>query len=440
MGLEGERVLYVSYNGMLDPLGQSQVIPYLRELARKGVRFTILSFERERAWTSEGKEKCAELSRSLSQDGIEWHWLKYHKRPSLPATVYDVFAGIRKASELIQLRQISMVHARSHIPATIALSMKRRHNTKFIFDVRGLMAEEYVDAGHWKKNSLPFLLTKKMERNAFAAADGLVTLTNRIWPIIREWDGLRNRSVAHEVVPCCADLNRFQFNVAEREAVRSRLGLTGRFVVVYSGSIGGWYMTDEMADFFAAVLQDQADVHALWLTPSGHETVRSLMRARGVSDERYTVIAAESQEVSSYLSAADAGLAFIKPCFSKLASSPTKNAEYLACGLSLIINANVGDSDALITEEGVGQLLKEHSRESYVSTLMKLRAQTRNLEETRRHSRSVAERLFNVSGVGLERYSRLYNKVLNDRPAGSISPKLRRDAADDLMPKADFEP
>ncbi len=32
MALEGKRVLYISYNGMLDPLGQSQVIPYLRDL------------------------------------------------------------------------------------------------------------------------------------------------------------------------------------------------------------------------------------------------------------------------------------------------------------------------------------------------------------------------------------------------------------------------
>ena len=46
MGLEGRRVLFISYNGMLDPLGQSQVIPYLRELAKRGVRFTLLSFER----------------------------------------------------------------------------------------------------------------------------------------------------------------------------------------------------------------------------------------------------------------------------------------------------------------------------------------------------------------------------------------------------------
>ena len=54
MGLDGRRVLFISYNGMLDPLGQSQVIPYLRELAKRGVRFTLLSFERPDAFAPEG--------------------------------------------------------------------------------------------------------------------------------------------------------------------------------------------------------------------------------------------------------------------------------------------------------------------------------------------------------------------------------------------------
>ena len=40
MELEGRRVLFISYNGMLDPLGQTQVIPYLRGLAKRGVQFT----------------------------------------------------------------------------------------------------------------------------------------------------------------------------------------------------------------------------------------------------------------------------------------------------------------------------------------------------------------------------------------------------------------
>ena len=58
MALEGRRVLFISYNGMLDPLGQSQVLPYLRELAKRGVRFTLLSFERPKAFTAEGVAHC----------------------------------------------------------------------------------------------------------------------------------------------------------------------------------------------------------------------------------------------------------------------------------------------------------------------------------------------------------------------------------------------
>src|ERR1043166_8563945 len=130
MALEGRRVLFVSYNGMLDPLGQSQVIPYLRELAKRGVKFTLLSFERTKAFTPEGVRQCEQLREKLQGHGIEWHWLRYHQRPSVPATIYDVLAGIRKASSLMRRNRIEMVHARGHIPATIALALKRRFGAK----------------------------------------------------------------------------------------------------------------------------------------------------------------------------------------------------------------------------------------------------------------------------------------------------------------------
>src|SRR5689334_790538 len=97
MALEGRRVLFISYNGMLDPLGQSQVLPYLRELAKRGVRFTLLSFERDKAFTADGIAQCEQLREKLKTENIEWHWLRYHQRPSIPATIYDVMAGIRKA-------------------------------------------------------------------------------------------------------------------------------------------------------------------------------------------------------------------------------------------------------------------------------------------------------------------------------------------------------
>jgi len=151
----------------------------------------------------------------------------------------------------------------------------------------------------------------------------------------------------------------------------------------------------------------------LWLTPAKHERIRALMRARGVSEDDYTVLAVALPDVPSYLSASDAGLAFIKPCFSKLASSPTKYAEYLGCGLPLIINAGIGDSDVLITREGVSALVSDFKKSEYEKALIALESFVRDADETSRHSREVAERLFDVSAVGVNRYLRLYENVFN---------------------------
>lgn len=415
MALDGRRVLYISYNGMLDPLGQSQVIPYLKALSRQGVRFTLLSFERPEAYTPAGLDRCAELQSELARDEIDWHWLRYHKTPSLPATSYDVCAGIRYGSRLARRNRIELVHARSHIPATIALALKRRCGAKMIFDVRGLMADEYVDAGHWRRNSVPYRITKAFERRALAAADGVVTLTDRIWPIINQWDGLRDHQVAHEVVPCCADLELFRFNPEERAQRRKELGVEDRMMVVYCGSIDGWYLTESMADFFVALRKRRRDAHFLWLTPTRHNRIRTLMQERGIAEKDYTVLAARPRDVPSFLSASDAGLAFIKACFSKQASSPTKYAEYLGCGLPLIINKGVGDSDVLVTREKAGVLVSDFNEAEYSNAAEVIEDFLNYSEQTQRRSREIAERLFDVNRVGVARYSRLYQSVLPPR-------------------------
>jgi glycosyltransferase involved in cell wall biosynthesis len=413
MTLIDRRVLYISYNGMLDPLGQSQVIPYLKELSKAGVRFTLLSFERERAYTPEGVAQSRELQTELARHEIDWHWLRYHKRPSLPATMFDVAQGIRLGRRLVKQNRIELVHARSHVPARMALALKRRFGLKFIFDVRGLLADEYVDAGHWQKDSIYYSITKASERKALAAADGVVTLTEAIWPFIAKSDGLRGRQVVHEVVPCCADLNLFTFNPHERQRLRKEMGVEDRFVVVYSGSIDGWYLTEEMADFFVTLRQHEPRAHLLWLTNGRHARIRELMQARGMTTRDYTVHTAPTRDVPSYLSASDVGLAFIKPCFSKLASSPTKYAEYLGCGLPLVINAGVGDSDLLITRERVGTLVLNFNEEGYTSAWTAAQELVKDREQTRRLTREVAERLFDVRRLGVERYTRLYERVLN---------------------------
>jgi len=398
---------------MLDPLGQSQVIPYLKELSKSGWRFTLLSYERAQAYTDEGQRRCRELANELKRFGIDWHYLRYHRRPSLPATAYDVIAGIRYASRLLTDTKVQLVHARSYIPAVIALGLKRRFGLKMIFDVRGLMAEEYIDVGHWREGSMAVRITKHFEQRALRAADGIVVLTQRIWPIISEWEGLKGRTVPHEVIPCCADLQKFKFSSEQRQGLRRKLDIDDRFVFVYSGSIDGWYLTEKMADFFAVLLRQRPDALLLWLTQSNEARLRDLMRERGIGDHDYRIVASQPADVPGYLSASDAGLSFIKPCFSKLASSPTKYAEYLGCGLPLVINAGVGDSDALVTEHGAGVLVHEFNEGEYAKAVDHLMTESSELPDHRRQRmRLIAEKLFDLQVVGLPAYARLYEQVL----------------------------
>jgi glycosyltransferase involved in cell wall biosynthesis len=415
MGLEalqGRQVLFISYNGMLDPLGQTQVLPYLRELAKKGVQFTLLSFEKPHAFEPAGVAKSEALRDELQTQGIDWHWLRYHRRPSLPATIYDVLAGYREARSLVKRKQIEMVHARGHIPATIAVWLKVWLDTKLIFDLRGLMAEEYVDAEHWRKGNLPYRITKSMEVKILAAADAIVTLTERIWPIISEWEGLRGRTPHHEVIPCCVDLARFRFSEQERARRRKELGLDDQFTIVYSGSLDGWYLTDTMADFFASVVRRNPKAHMLWLTTGSHDRVRELMRGRNISKENFSVLSVAAADVPSYLAAADAGLSFIKRCVSKVASSPTKNGEYLACGLPVIINEGIGDSDALVDQWQAGVLIEEFNETEFEAAAREIEAMV-VAPEARVKARRVAEQLFHLETVGGARYAAVYERVLN---------------------------
>jgi glycosyltransferase involved in cell wall biosynthesis len=243
-----------------------------------------------------------------------------------------------------------------------------------------------------------------------------VTLTEAIWPVIKEWDGLRSRTVAHEVVPCCTDLELFRFEQSARQLRREELGLKERFVLVYSGSIGGWYLMDQMADLFVELLKRRADAHFLWLTLGPREMIDRLMQERSIGSSQYTVQRAASADMPSYLSAGDAGIAFYKPGFSKLATSPVKVTEYLACGLPFIINAGIGDSDALVTDERVGALVHNFDAGEYGRATAVVTALLEDVEGTRQRLRATARRLFDVRGVGLERYARLYETVLGNNP------------------------
>ena len=168
------RSLYICYLSLEDPLVHSQVVAYLEGLSARGHTIHLLTFD-----THIGEERRAQLREDLAGRGITWHSRRYHKRPSLPATVYDTLAGAITAMRIVRRYGLDAIHARNHVPAAMGLLAKRITGRRLIFDLRGLMAEEYVDAGHWREGGIPYRLTHAVQRAAIRRCAGMVMLTER---------------------------------------------------------------------------------------------------------------------------------------------------------------------------------------------------------------------------------------------------------------------
>ncbi|MBK7598954.1 MAG: glycosyltransferase [Acidobacteria bacterium] len=215
-------------------------MPYLREIAQSGIDVELLTFEPgwPFSWT---KEDTVLWRDQLSSTGIVWHAMAYHKRPSLPATLFDILAGAFKAVELSRRRGMNVYHARGYVPAVMGALSKSITGAKLIFDIRGFMPEEYVDAGVWTENGLIFRLAKAAERWLLRKADGFVVLTEKAKEIL--FPGSLDRDSEGrpiEVIPCCVDSGRFSPAETYFKLQRKRdLGLEGRFVIAYVGALGG---------------------------------------------------------------------------------------------------------------------------------------------------------------------------------------------------------
>jgi len=49
-------VLYITYDGLTDPLGTSQILPYIAGLSKSGYRFTVISAEKPDVYAAGKKE------------------------------------------------------------------------------------------------------------------------------------------------------------------------------------------------------------------------------------------------------------------------------------------------------------------------------------------------------------------------------------------------
>lgn len=404
------RALYICYFGLHEPLVQTQVLPYIRELAAEN-KMTLLTFEPRlnEAW---GDGELAEQQERMAAEGIRWFYLPYHKSPSVAATLYDIAAGARFAARMIRCDGVEVLHARAHVPMAMALLARRVTRCKLIFDIRGLMAEEYADAGIWGEGSPQFRAVKRVERAGVRRAEQIVVLTDRLrdWLIVHKL----KRAEQIEVIPCCVDFDRFAKSRTAGEEAGAASPPESRFEVIYAGSLMGLYLIEEMGRFFKAIKQRRPDAFLRILSGSPPEHGASALMRAGLDACDFSIAPVSPAEVPTYLRRARLGLSFRKAAFAQIAASPTKIPEYLAAGLPVVCNAGIGDMDELVERERVGVVLHDFDELACQTAARQALVLAEN-EEVRSHCRRVARERFDLKTVGGRRYVNIYRRLGDDQ-------------------------
>ncbi len=367
-----KKILFISYDGMTDPLGQSQVIPYLQGLSKKGFEIFLLSCEKKTAFLH-NKTLVEGL---LKGSAIHWQPLRYTKNPPAISTWFDIKKLKKAAARIHDENGIDLVHTRPGVPALVGLWMKKKLGVKFLNDIREFYADSRVEGGMWKikhplyKRIYRYFRTKETE--AVQQSDGIVCLTHAAEKIIRQWPEYK-ATIPLEVIPCSVDLDLFDpssINADKRSALKKELGIKDDDLIVsYLGSIGGWYLTAEMMHFCKLLSDKKPSAKFLFISPHRHEVIVAAATKYGVASGNIITKKAARKEVPLLLSLSDYSIFFIRPCYSKLSSSPTKHGEIMAMGIPLITNSGVGDVKEIVVKYNSGIVLDEFSEAALASAV-----------------------------------------------------------------------
>ena len=362
------KVLYLTYNGLADHIGQAQILPYLQATAQRGHQLHVVSFEK----------KCnatvfAELEKAAANQGITFYPQTFTSFPPLLSKSRDSKNLNRSASELANNHSFDLVHCRSYVPSIGGCQIKQKHGTPFVFDMRGLWPDQRREGGRWRPSNPIFHQLykrwKKREANFVSQADWIVSLTNVCKTEIESWDSYRGVPIS--VCPCSVDTHSFYpRDQNRRREVRERLGISPEtLLLMYMGSLGSVYLLKEMFAFFQAMKQLKRDCKFLFLGAHKREELLNSAADHGFEFDAEDLIATKSKRVDipDFCAAADAGICFITPTYSSQGVSPTKFGEYLACGLPTIINSKIGDTESILTQLGGGVIVPSFENQSLLA-------------------------------------------------------------------------
>jgi len=393
------QILYLTRNGLLEPLGQSQIWPYLRGLS-SDYRITLISFEKP---ADRVDPSAMELMRSkCARYGIHWIPLKFSLRPRPWAQALGILQlALVTLWQWRRRTRPQLVHARSYVPAAIALLLHRLTNVPFIFDMRALWLEELITAGYLQRGSLLHSALFRLERSCLCESSAVVSLTRAAAVYLQHHYPRELAGERIAVIPTCANLKKFQL-VDPAPVSPLVIGCIGTV-------LSGWFLIAWLRAFFEAISRVDSTARFELVSRDDPNAILDALEPTNSWASRLYIQSANPAEMPAILQQHTASVMFFTAGLSKLGSSPTRMAEVLGCGRPVVANAGVGDVEQVIRHHRVGVLARSDSAVDMEACVAELFLLLQDPELGRR-CRSTAEALFSLQS-GTAAYQQLYGQV-----------------------------
>jgi glycosyltransferase involved in cell wall biosynthesis len=389
-----KKILYISYTGILEPLGSSQVLNYIRELS-KDFSFWLITLEKIDD-LKDDKESLY-IKKSLSEFGIIWLYLPY--KPGAINYVKNLKNVFSLSRSIIKSNNINFIHCRSYMPTIVAYTLKKLgYQVDYLFDTRGFWFDEKADVGEWSRSRFIYKLSKKFEKSLYLNAFSIVMLSRKSVELIRNGYFFKGSEKVENIyfIPTCTDLEKFKPNF-EKENSPIKIG--------YIGTAIGWYNFEKTAKLLQLIKQE-LDFELEIYNGGQHDFIKKTLLTYGFNKGSYSLQKVKFDEIPSRMRNFDISIFFIHPFYSKNASAATKFGELMASGIPILTNKNVGDHESFINEYKTGKILDTEKLNSYnFKTLLN----SLTNKQTQKNCRNLAEEVFSLQ-KGVVEYTKIYEQ------------------------------
>jgi len=334
-------ILFITYNESYSGIYQSQIIDVARHLEKNSfVKTKIICLAPIKLYFQFRKKFKSVDSKIIVL-------------PSFPKMLWWKFNTIMLQIYLLFSKPAAVI-ARNPIATNIALELKKKGCVASVcFDARGAFSDEFKE--YLTENTQLQQLAFELEKNALLKSDFSIIVSNKLlehYKNIYHYNSLKN-----VIIPTTLDnsFNKVLPNVAQIKGSRKKFNIPENAIVIsFSAGNADWQSFKNIDNFYIEQIAKNKNIYALLLTKvdiSSWDLPKKFPNS-------YLQTFVKHNEVFELLSLSDYGLLLRDNSITNNVASPTKCAEYLACGLPIIISEKIGDYSDFILKNNLGFIYK----------------------------------------------------------------------------------